>query len=130
MIHCWLSRASHLMGALLNLRFLRTTDCNDMPLIGTSIYNMWGMHQSQWMLKLEKCGCLILSYPSISHKCVMMCLYAKEPMARLLWDPGDWLWSYSLGEHIIMVPFFQYLVKLGRSLLMSLSVTIPIAQKH
>ena len=27
-------------------------------------------------------------YPSISHTCDMMWLYAKEPIARLLWDPG------------------------------------------
>ena len=43
---------------------------------------------------------------------------------------GGWLWSYSLGKHNINVPFFQYSVKLGRSLLISTNVTVPIAQKH
>ena len=35
-----------------------------------------------------------------------------------------------LGGKIIKVPFFQYSVKLGRSLLLSQNVKIPAAQKH
>jgi hypothetical protein len=31
---------------------------------------------------------LLDPYPSIAHMCDMMWLYAKELVARLLWDPG------------------------------------------
>ena len=33
---------------------------------------------------------LVDHYTSIAHMCDMMWLYAKEPVARLLWDPGGW----------------------------------------
>ena len=69
-------------------------------------------------------------YPSIAHMCDIMWLYSKDPVARLTWDPRGWLWSHSLGEKIVKVPFFQYLVKLGRSLLLSHNGKIPAAQKH
>ena len=79
--------------------------------------------------KMGKKGMLHHS-PSITHMCDRMWLYAKEPVARLLWDPKGWFWSYSLGEQFVKVPFFQYSVKLGRSLLMSTNATVPTTQKH
>ena len=75
----------------------------------------------KWLLDLS---------PSIAHMCDMMWLYAKERVASLLWDPGGWFWSYSMGEHIVKVPFFQHSVKLGRSLMMSAHVMVPVAQKY
>ena len=51
---------------------------------------------------------LLDPHPSIPHMCDMMWLYAKEPIATLLWDPGSWFWTYSFGEQIIKNPFFQY----------------------
>ena len=73
---------------------------------------------------------LLDPYPSIAHMCDMMWLYAKEPVTILLWDPGDWFCSYSLGEQIIKIPFFQYSMKLGRSLVMSKNVKTPATQKY
>ena len=33
---------------------------------------------------------LLYPYPSVAHMCDIIWLYAKEPIARLLWDPGGW----------------------------------------
>ena len=73
---------------------------------------------------------LLDPYPSIAHMCDMLWLYAKEPVAILIWDLGGWFWSHSLGEQTIKVPLFQYSVKLGRLLLMSWNVMVPATQKH
>ena len=70
------------------------------------------------------------NYPSIAHMYDMLWLYAKDPIARLIWDPRGWFWSHSFGEQTIKVPFFQQLVKLGRSLLLSRNATILVAQKR
>ena len=48
------------------------------------------------------------TYPSIAHMCDIVWLYAKDPVERLTWDPRGWIWSQSLGENIVKVPFSQY----------------------
>ena len=96
-------------------------DCSYFQNVRNAPVRVIGKMGKKWLLD---------PYPSIAHTCDMMWLYAKEPVARLIWDPGGWFWTYSLGEQIIKVPFFQYSVKLGRSLLTSMNVMAPAAQKH
>ena len=98
-----------------------TFDCSYLQHLRSAPVRVIAKIGKKWMLD---------PYPSIAHMCDMLWLYAKDPVARLTWDPGGWFWSHSLGEQIIKVPFFQYSVKLGRSLLLSRNPRIPATQKH
>ena len=98
-----------------------TFDCSYLQHLRSAPVRVIAKIGKKWMLN---------PYPSIAHMCDMLWLYAKDPVARLTWDSGGWFWSHSLGEQIIKVPFFQYSVKLGRSLLLSRNPRIPATQKH
>ena len=74
-------------------------DCSYFQNVRNAPVRVIGKMGKKWLLD---------PYPSIAHTCDMMWLYAKEPVARLMWDPGGWFSTYSLGEQIIKVPFFQY----------------------
>ena len=68
--------------------------------------------------------------PSIAQLWDMVWLYARQPVSRLMWDPGGWSWTSPMMDPMQKVLFFQYTVKLGRTLLMSKNIPIPAAQKH
>ena len=68
--------------------------------------------------------------PSIAYLLDMLWLYARQPINRLMWDPGGWSWTSPMMDPMQKVPFFQYNVKFGRTLLMSKNIPIPAAQKH
>ena len=63
-------------------------DCNYLQHVRNALVRMVAKMGKKWMLD---------PYPSIDHTCGMIWLYAKEPVARLLWDPGGQFWSCSLG---------------------------------
>ena len=102
------------MGALLIFNSQTTIDYYLIPLI-VVINCTCEMHQLEWLLKLERKGCSILILQLLISD--MLWLYSEDPVVRLKWDEGGWFWSHSLGKHKIKVLFFQYLVKLERSLL-------------
>ena len=57
-------------------------------------------------------------------------LYARNLVSRLMWDPGGWFWTSSMMDPLQKVPFFQYTVIFGRTLLMSTNIPTPVAQKR
>ena len=47
-----------------------------------------------------------------------------------MWDPGGWFWNNPVMDSLQKVPLSQYLVKFGRTLLMSKNTPALAAQKH
>ena len=68
--------------------------------------------------------------PSIVELWDMLLLYARQPVSRLMWDLGGWFWTSPMMDPLHKVPFFQYTMKFGRTLLMSKNIPTPAAQKH
>ena len=54
-------------------------------------------------------------------------VYGARPLARLQWDPGEWVW---LDSRTGPLQFFQYSVRFGRHLLWSRRPVVAAAARH
>ena len=95
-----------------------TFDCSYLQHLWSTSGRVVAKIGKKWMLH---------PYPSIAHMFDMLWLYAKDPVAT---DHKGSLLSVLSKTWKIIVPFFQYSVKLGRSLLLSRNARILAAQKH
>ena len=73
---------------------------------------------------------LLDPHSSIAQLWDMLWLYARQPVSRLMWDPRGWFWTNPVMDPLQKVLFFQYIVKFGRTLLMSKNIPTPATQKH
>ena len=62
-----------------------TFDCSYLQHLRSALVGVVAKTRKKWMLDPN---------PSIAHMCDMLWLYAKDPIARLIWDPGGWFWSH------------------------------------
>ena len=71
-------------------------------------------------------------HPFKNACCVVHCgVKEKKPIHNLDWDPADYQWKNpSVGGNGKHLEFFQYLVKLGRNLLLQSKYKCPAAMKH